>query len=70
MGFHTEDEIKERRVTGITRGKQKEHLLPGDDPLNEWRYEFWQNMENRISRNDVGLWEVANELIALVADGG
>lgn len=68
--FHTEQDIKERRATGITGGKHKEHLLPGDDPLDEWRTAFWASLEERISRNDVRLWEVANELIKLVADEG
>lgn len=66
--FHSEQDIKDRRATGIRRGKEREHLHAGDDPLNEWRTEFWASLEDRISRNDVRLWELANELVTLVAD--
>lgn len=66
--FHSEQDIKDRRATGVRRGKEREFLLPGDDPLNEWRTEFWASLEDRISRNDVRLWELANELVTLVAD--
>jgi hypothetical protein len=66
--FHSEQDIKDRRATGIRRGKEREFLLAGDDPLNEWRVEFWASLEDRISRNDVRLWELANELVTLVAD--
>ncbi len=66
--FHSEQDIKDRRATGIRRGKEKEFLHLGDDPLNEWRTEFWASLEDRISRNDVRLWELANELVTLVAD--
>jgi len=68
--YHTEQDIKDRRATGIRRGKEREFLHAGDDPLNEWRTEFWASLEDRISRNDVRLWELANELITLVADEG
>lgn len=66
--FHSETDIKERRVTGIRTGKEKEWLLPGDNPLEDWRTEFWSRLEDRISRNDVRIWELANELVTLVAD--
>lgn len=68
--YHTQDDILGRRVTGIRSGKEKEHLLSGDDPLEEWRTSFWENLENRLSRDDVNLWEKANELIVLVSDEG
>ncbi len=59
---HTEQEIKDRRVTL----EAAEKLHPGDDPLHDWRYESWLKLEDRISRADVGLWEQANDLITLV----
>lgn len=68
--YHTEQDIKARRATGIRGGKEKEFLHLGDDPLNEWRTEFWASLEDRISRNDVRLWELANELVTLVGDEG
>ena len=68
--FHSDADIKDRRVTGIAKGKDKEQLLPGDDPLEAWRSEFWEGLEDKISRNDVRLWELANEMITLVADEG
>lgn len=68
--FHTEADVNGRRMTGISHGKEREHLLPGDDPLAEWRTAFIQGLEDRISRNDVRLWEVANDLMTLVADEG
>lgn len=66
--YHSQEDIMERRATGIRSGKHREHLLPGDDPLEEWRVSFWEKLENRISREDVRKWELANELITLVAD--
>lgn len=66
--FHTEQDIRERRATGIRGGKEREHLLPGEDPLNEWRTAFWDSLEDRISRNDVRIWELANELVTIIAD--
>ncbi len=68
--FHSSSDIIDRRATGIRSGKHQEFLIDGDDPLEEWRTAFWEGMENRLSREDIGTWEQAMDLIAVVSDEG
>lgn len=43
-------------ITG--RGKQMhDHLKPGDDPLNEWRYGWLDEWAKNPSKRDVSNWE-------------
>jgi hypothetical protein len=48
------------------RGPSK--LLKGDDPIKDWWLEFWDGRTADMSRNDVMVWERANDLIRLVAN--
>ena len=68
--FHSTADIIDRRATGIRSGKHREFLTDGDDPLEEWRAAFWEGLENRLSREDIGIWERAMDLVAIVADEG
>lgn len=68
--FHSVEDINDRRATGIRSGKHKEFLIDGDNPVDEWRSAFWATLENRLSREDIGTWERAMELVAVVADEG
>lgn len=43
-------------------------LHKGDSPIKDWWLAFWDGRSVDTSRNDVRLWELANELMALVAD--
>ncbi|NTG00089.1 hypothetical protein G6L30_08145 [Agrobacterium rhizogenes] len=49
------------------RGPSKLHK--GDKgPIHDWWMEFWDGRSVDTSRNDVRLWELANEMMTLVAD--
>lgn len=39
-------------------------------PMHDWWMAFWDGKSVDTSRNDVRLWELANELVTLVADEG
>lgn len=39
-------------------------------PMHDWWMAFWDGRSVDTSRNDVRLWELANELMTLVADEG
>lgn len=43
-------------------------LHKGDSPIKDWWLSFWDGRSVDTSRNDVRLWELANELMSLVAN--
>lgn len=45
-------------------------LHKGDDPIKDWWLQFWDDRSTDTSRKDVGLWELAMELMTLVSDEG
>lgn len=45
-------------------------LLKGDDPMKDWWLSFWDERTTDTSRKDVQLWELAMEVMTLVADAG
>lgn len=49
-------------------GDKPSQLLKGDSPIRDWWLEFWDGRTADMSRNDVMVWEKANELMRLVAN--
>jgi hypothetical protein len=57
-------------VSRIKTYMRDEQLHKDDDPFNEWALRFWDGENGRLEPEDVGLWERANDLVALVSDEG
>lgn len=43
-------------------------LHKGDDPIKDWWLQFWDDRSTDTSRKDIRVWELAMELVTLVAD--
>lgn len=56
--------VREKTDNGVSR------LLKGDDPIKDWWLQFWDDRSTDMSRKDIRIWELAMELMTLVADEG
>lgn len=61
-----EDQWKWIRREPTDRGPSQLHK--GDSPIKDWWLAFWDGRSVDTSRNDVRIWELANELMTLVAN--
>lgn len=58
----------QRKWFAWSPGDKPGQLLKGDDPIKDWWLEFWDGRTADMSRNDVAVWERANELMRFVSN--